>query len=173
MKVTNLKRLVVEDFESDDQEMITKVAFSYNPLIEQITQAFNGNIDFDNLNQEVLTFEVELDATGKPKADIELRSSLRGKPRGTVVIRAENLTLDGTFPTAVPFITFSIADKNIELGVPPTTGVVPMTTVVAPPPPERSRPSRIRGLNWKLITLSFQPKEGSPEFHQYKQQSKP
>jgi len=125
MKVTNLKRLVMEDFESEDQELINKVAFSYNPLIEQITQAFNNNIDFDNLNQQVITFDVELDAAGIPKAVTELRNKLRGKPQGILVMRAENLALNNLYPTATPFITFSLRDNNILIkhvaGIPADT----------------------------------------------------
>lgn len=115
MKVGNLKRMVVEDFDKDDQPVAEKIAFVYNPMAEQVSQAFNKNIDFDNLNQEVITFDVELTDAGTPKAKLELKNNLRTKPRGLIVIRAENLTLDGTFPTATPFITFGYTGTNLDI----------------------------------------------------------
>ena len=47
--VTNLKRLVKEDFAAEDQALVDRLSFSINPLIEQLSNAFNKNIDFQNM----------------------------------------------------------------------------------------------------------------------------
>lgn len=123
MKVNNLKRISIEDFEQEDQDLVNKLAFAINPLFDLITSALAKNLDFDNLNQETITFDVEVDSAGKPKAKLELRNNLKTKPKGLHVIRAENLQLDGTFPTAAPFVTISFVNNNLSVehvaGIPP------------------------------------------------------
>lgn len=124
MRINNFKRIIKEDYSEEDQELIDKLAFSINPLMEQLSNVFNKGIDFENLNQQVVTFEVEL-SSGKPKAATQLSVSLRTKPIGLVVIRAENLSLNGTFPTAAPFITYGISNNNLVVnhvaGIPDNT----------------------------------------------------
>jgi len=56
-KVNNIKRLVAEDFDQDYQDLVRQIAYTTNPFFEQITQAFNKSIDFENLNQDLVTIE--------------------------------------------------------------------------------------------------------------------
>jgi hypothetical protein len=92
MKLNNFKRLIVEEFPQETQPTVEKLSFALNPFLEQVVNAFNKNIDFDNLNQEVIEFTVTVDANGRPTTQTELRSSLRTKVRGYIVIRAKILT---------------------------------------------------------------------------------
>lgn len=112
--VTNLKRLVIEDFDKDDQPVAQKIAFSYNPLMEQLTAAFNKGIDFDNLNQQLSSVIINVDGTGAPVIPVQLKYDLKTKIKGTQVISVENLT-DNTFPTAQPFISYSINSNLITI----------------------------------------------------------
>lgn len=113
-KVTNIKRLVKEDFEADDQELVDKLAFSLNPFLEQVSAAFNKGIDDDNLNQQSMFIETELNANGVPKVPLQIKVDLKVKVKGTRVILAQNLT-DGTFPTGTPFITFTINNNLLTV----------------------------------------------------------
>lgn len=115
MKLSNFTRINQEDYPSESQPTIEVLAGSLNPFLERVSEAFNKNIDFDNMNQEVTTFEVELRATGIPKAATELRCNLRTKPRGFQTIRVENVSLNGQFPVATPFVTFGIKDNNLVI----------------------------------------------------------
>ncbi len=115
MKITDIRRISKEDYSEEEQPLIEKLATSLNPLLDKLATVFNKNIDFDNLNQEVITFEVEVGSTGKPKAVTELKTSLRTRCRGLTVIRAENLVLDGTTPTATPFVTFGLNGSAIVI----------------------------------------------------------
>lgn len=121
-KVTNIKRLVKEDFEADDQELVDKLAFSLNPFLEQVSAAFNKGIDDDNLNQQSMFIEAELNANGVPKSPLQIKVDLKVRVKGTQVILAQNLT-DGTFPTGTPFITFTINNNLLTVqhiaGLPP------------------------------------------------------
>ena len=115
MKLTNIKRIRTEDFDKDDYALINKLAFALNPLLEQITSAFNKGIDFDNLNQEVVSITVEVNASGVPKTLLQLNSHLKGKTQGLTCINASNLENDGTFPTGTPFITFTQSGSLITI----------------------------------------------------------
>lgn len=115
MRLNNIKRIIKEDFAQEDRVLIEKLAFALNPFLEQISMIFNKNIDFDNLNQEIINVTIELDANGVPKTTTQIRSTLKTKIRGIQVINAANLENDGTFPTAGPFITYSINGNLITI----------------------------------------------------------
>lgn len=114
MKLNNLKRIVAEDFPAEQQELVSKLAFSLNPILEQLSNAFNKNIDFENLNQEKLSFEVTVDSNGLPTVGTELKYSLRNRPTGMQVVRAESLS-GSVYPTGTPFITYDFSNNNIRV----------------------------------------------------------
>jgi hypothetical protein len=111
--VNNLKRIVVEDFSKDDQSVAQKLAFVYNPMTEQLVAAFNKGIDFSNLNQQYITFTITT-ASGVPATKTELKYDLKTRLKGCQVIAASNLT-DNTYPTATPFISYSVANSQITI----------------------------------------------------------
>lgn len=114
MKITNLKRLIIEDFDKDDQNLVSKIAFSLNPLMEQLTTAFNKGIDFDNLNQQYSSFTVAVDSLGNTQVPVQIKYDLKTKLKGVQVISAENLT-DTTYPTGSPFISYQINANLITI----------------------------------------------------------
>ena len=113
MRVTNYKRIAKEDFEPEMQDTIEKLASSINSFADQVIQAFNGNIGFDNLTQEVVQFNVETDATGKLKTQTEVKSNLR-RVQGYTVIRVE-VQGAGGMPTAVPLISFTQTETSVRI----------------------------------------------------------
>lgn len=115
MKLNNIKRLVKEDFSKDDRELIDKLSFALNPFLEQIGTIFNKNVDFDNLNQEIVNIPVEVDSLGVPKTQTVVKTTLKTKIKGAYIIRADNLENDGTFPSGAPFITYSFSGNIITV----------------------------------------------------------
>lgn len=113
-KVTNLKRLVIEDFDKDDQRVVEKIAFSYNPLMEQLTSAFNKGIEFDNLNQQYIQITITVDAFGTPTILLQIKYELKTKLKGMQVISHQNLT-DDTFPTSQPYISYTANGNLINI----------------------------------------------------------
>ena len=113
-KVNNIKRIVAEDFEQEDQELVKQLGFSLNPMLEQLTSAFNKGIDFDNLNQEVSIFETTVNASGVPLSELSLKVSLRTKLKGTSIISVQNLT-DGTLLAGAPFINYELVANGIKI----------------------------------------------------------
>lgn len=113
-RVTNLKRIVKEDFSPDDQELVEKLGFSINPLTEQLTAAFSNGIDFENLNQQFSIITVKVDGAGMVTTSGELKYQLKTRIKGVQCIRAENLT-DTTPLTGAPFVTFTMKNDLIKL----------------------------------------------------------
>lgn len=116
-KVSNIKRLVKEDFEKEDQPLVDRLAFALNPFLEQVSAAFSKGIDDDNLNQQSIFVEVEVNAQGVPKAPLQIKidtSILKTRLKGHDIIFAQNLT-DGTFPTGRPFLTYNVVNGLINV----------------------------------------------------------
>lgn len=106
MKIPIFKRLAVEDFPQEFRSLVDKIAFSYNSSMEQLNTALSGNIDFDNLNQAVVTFKVSVNGSGVPLEKIQLSSPLKSSVKGITCINVENLT-DTSLLLGSPFVSFT------------------------------------------------------------------
>jgi hypothetical protein len=112
--VTNLKRLKAEDFDEDNQTLVSQLALNLNPFLEQVAAAFNKNIDFSNLNQEVLTLQTKVTAAGIPVDKLEVKSSIKSKIKGIQVISVTNNTDDVTLSGA-PFVTYALTTVGFNI----------------------------------------------------------
>jgi hypothetical protein len=108
--INNFKRLNMADFDADSQELVQKLAISLNPMMDDLENVFNNNIDFSNLSQQYSTFTTSVDSAGKPTRGTELSFNINKSLKGMVCIRAENLT-DSVAPTGQPFISFTLKDQ--------------------------------------------------------------
>jgi hypothetical protein len=122
VQLSTIKQIIVEDFPSDSREVVEKLASSLNPFFDQIGQILNKNVSIDNLSQEIKTFTVEVDATGKPKTTTSIKYSLKSTPQGIVCIRAI-AAQSGIYPTSSPFISFDIDSTTNTLTIKNITGL--------------------------------------------------
>lgn len=106
MKLRPLTRIVVEDFKQENQELVNKLAAALNPFLEQMNQILTKNVDFENLNQQIVTFTTTVNASGKPSGFDTISHSLKTKPQGIIVVSASNQT-DSTYPTSTPFVSYT------------------------------------------------------------------
>ena len=106
MKVTNIKRLNKEDFDKEYHSLIDRIAFSINPFMEQVVNAFNKNVDFDNLNQHFMYLEIQVDASGVPTMNSEIKNPLKNRIKGIMCVSVDNLT-DTTLLTGAPAVLFT------------------------------------------------------------------
>jgi len=114
MKVTNIKRLNKDDFAKEDQALVDRLSFALTPFMEQVVNAFNKNIDFDNLNQEIIYLETQVDNNGVPVINSEVRNPLRTRIKGIYCVSAENLT-DNTLLTGAPFVVYRLDSGMINI----------------------------------------------------------
>jgi hypothetical protein len=103
-KIDNVKRISPEEVGEESREAVEAVAQYYNYFAEQVTNALNGNLDFDNLKRSLLNIEVTLTTTNQPVTVTKFAGNVG--LRGINVIRADNLTNAAVFPSSAPFITF-------------------------------------------------------------------
>lgn len=133
-RIPDLKRIVKEDFPSEYQDLIDRIAFPLNSHMEQVRNLFNGNIDFENLSQELITLKVQTDSTSKPLSQLSFKSSLSNKLKGIIVISANITSSVLSYPQQAPFISFSqnlniITINNISGLAPETTYELLLLTI--------------------------------------------
>jgi len=114
MKLSNIKRIVKEDFADDDQAVAEKMGYVINAVFDQLAQGFNKGIDFDNLNQEILSITTEVDINGIPKSKTSVKVSLKTSIKGLICIRAlaKNPAI---YASSTPFLSYEINSTESTL----------------------------------------------------------
>lgn len=109
MRVPELRRLKKEDFDSQYQELVDKLAFPLNLFMEQTQSALNKGIDFQNLNREVVEVDLISTALNAPLITTKINTRLKTKIAGCHCINAQNVDLNDPSAevTGTPFITFT------------------------------------------------------------------
>lgn len=110
-RLTNVKRIITEDFEEEYQDLISKLGFVLNQFMSDTVGIVNGNIDFDNLNQNLVEFEVSVNNAGLPQKVSSFNVG-RLNPRGLNVIRVQNLTNSRSYPSSQPLISYTPVGNN-------------------------------------------------------------
>ena len=113
-KIDNVRRIIKEDFAKEYHQLIDRLAYVVNTFMEQVQQQVNGNLDFTNLNQDIVKVRLTLDNTGLPKNNQKIRTDLIN-PQGLIVVKARNLTDSTIFPTTAPFISFTSTGTVINV----------------------------------------------------------
>lgn len=114
-RIPDFRRIDKADFDKDIQDSIDKLAFPLNSFMEQTRTALQGNLDFTNINQQIISLTVTVDATGIPTQKTQYRSTLKSKVAGNICIAAFNVTNPTHFPTTAPFISFNINENIITI----------------------------------------------------------
>lgn len=115
-KITQPGRLRTEDFNSDQQPIIQKLAPIINKFQDEVTAILNnGKLDFDNLNQQKQEFEVITDATGKMQSPVSIKLTLKTKPYGIHILRILNINNPGTLPDYLPLVNFTFNDTTLTI----------------------------------------------------------
>lgn len=123
-RIPDLRQIKKEDFDQKDQGLVDRLAFPINNFMQQVISVFKNGIDFNNLNQQVITFTTSVDSTGAPISPVQFKNGLSSKVLGMICINAANQSSTIRFPLAAPFITFTtngtlLTITNISgLGIP-------------------------------------------------------
>lgn len=110
-RLTNVQRIIIEDFQEEDRETVSKLANILNYFMTQVTDTVNGRLDYENINKQAVTVDVTVDASGKPIQTTNF-SAQQGL-LGASVIRAQNLTNSAVFPTGQPFVSFTPVQSGL------------------------------------------------------------
>lgn len=115
MKISGFKRLVKEDFNTEDQPLIEKLASVFNLFQEQLYYAFNNNISLtDNILAQTITLRTKVNSSGVPLINGQLKYTLKTRPKGAMVINVTNIT-DNSLLIGAPFILFNLKGDIITI----------------------------------------------------------
>lgn len=114
-RLIDVKRITVEEFAAEDRPLIEKIAFPINSFFEQVRNALNKNIDFNNLNQEIIKLDVIVESNGVPNTLTRFKSNLKTGVQGLICIAAINRSNASTRPTGAPFITFAQNENLVTI----------------------------------------------------------
>lgn len=85
-----------------------------NHFMENVYNIMDKNVDFFNLNQEVIDITVTVDASGVPTSNAKFATSDIRSPSGVLVIRAINKTNSSNYPISAPFISYTPIGSNLQ-----------------------------------------------------------
>lgn len=111
-KISPNRRISAEDYEGENQQLIESLAYNLNPFMQEVTDAINGNLDFENLAANRLQAVISVDAKGKPLSGDQVNTGVTN-PSGFQVISAVNQTNPAVYPSGQPFISFSPQGNGI------------------------------------------------------------
>lgn len=115
-KIQNFKRLIAEDFKDENRELISKVAYSLNPFMDDLQGALNKNLTIaDNLDINQKTIDIKVDGSGTVIGSNKLKTDLNRQCEGLTVIQVTNITNPTSYPTGTPFISFTETNGVISI----------------------------------------------------------
>ncbi len=123
-KLSDIRRIIPEDYSKEAQEVIEGVAGSYNEFADEIYQVVNGQLDFENLARSKVSLDISFDSTGKPIGNASINSRLSFVSM-IHVGKIQNLTNSSKI-TQVPYIDWSFLGNGtvkINYGVGFTAGI--------------------------------------------------
>lgn len=103
MQLSNVKRIIVEDFKQEDREVVAKLATILNSFMDEVIQLSRKNIDYDNLNRNVITFDVAVDANGMPIGVNQINTNLRTY-RGKNILDVQSLKVGSPNVISTPYL---------------------------------------------------------------------
>jgi len=117
MKLPSYKRIITQDYNPDDQELIEQLGGNINDSFNLLYSALNKRLTFgDNLSSTIRDVEIIVDSNGKPINDVSFRLDVLNTPViGCFCIRALNLTNSNVYPTGSPWISFIQNENQIRV----------------------------------------------------------
>lgn len=116
MKIPAFKRIIVEDFDSKYQDLVSKLAYSINSFTDTITIALNSNLSInDNFTQIQKKVTVTVNSSGTVTSGGTIVTGLTGLCGGAQVILAVNNNNASLPPTSAPFLTFTNGNGTIVI----------------------------------------------------------
>ena len=119
-KINDIRRLIAEDFDKKDRKLIEKIGYIENSFKDDVAREFNGNVDWDNLSADTVTFDMSFVCSAcllVPVGNRFIRTTVF-RPSGIDVVNVTNKTdpaSTGYFTTAPYLITKPLSGEIIEI----------------------------------------------------------
>ena len=106
MKINNVTDIRPDDFPEDDRDTVGQLAEIINPFMQQVQEAMDERIDFDNRVERLLQIDMTVSSTGVPVLNNKI-STGKSRVNGFTIINAYNLDKPNIHPTGQPFIVYN------------------------------------------------------------------
>ncbi len=111
-KLSDIRRIVPEDYEEEFQESAELIAGSYNEFADEVYQLVNGGLDFDNLARASISIDITFDASGNPVGNASISCKLAYVSM-VHIGKIQNLTNKSARITQVPYIDWTYSGGGI------------------------------------------------------------
>ena len=109
--IDTVKRIIADEFKAEDREVAERIGNIYNYFAEQVTNVLNGNVDYENLKQNIMQLTVSVNSAGNHVKKTQFSANIG--LRGTSVVNALNLVNSANYLNGQPFITWSTNGAGI------------------------------------------------------------
>ncbi len=109
MKLASYRRIITQDYQEEDQELVEQIGSTINDSFNSVYSALNKRITLtENIAATVRELIVTLDSDGIPTSLIRFTTDVLNTPVVQVLCgRARNITNPTTYPSSAPFISFT------------------------------------------------------------------
>jgi hypothetical protein len=111
-KLSDIRRIIPEDFDAEQQELVEGIAGSYNEFADEVYGVINGQLDFENLARAKVSLEITFDATGKPINSSSISVNLASVSM-IHIGKVQNVTNASARLTQLPYIDWSFQGGGI------------------------------------------------------------
>lgn len=110
-----MQRINKEDYPEDIRPSMERLAGSLNQFMEETIELFTKNIDFVNLNRQLVSIDLQIDSTGLLVNPPSIKIGVKGRVEGINCIKADNLLNPTIYPTSCPFVNYTITNGFIKI----------------------------------------------------------
>lgn len=109
MKLPSFRRIITQDFQQEDRQLVEQIGSNINDGFQVLYQALTKRLTFaDNIASTVRTVDVRVDSNGNPTQSTSFKLDVPNTPvLGVLVLSVQNLTNSAVYPTGMPFISFT------------------------------------------------------------------
>lgn len=111
MQLSNVRRIVIEDFAKEDRPAVEKLATILNPFMEEVVTLSEGNVSYDNLNRSKVSADITVDASGNAVGLTQINTQLQSYS-GNVIIQVQNLS-GGANVVSAPYLDCTYQGNGI------------------------------------------------------------
>jgi hypothetical protein len=111
-KLSDIRRIIPEDFAKEDRDAAEKIAGSYNEFADEVYQLINGNLDFSNLARNKVTVDVTFKTDGTPNVPTNIGTTLSSVSM-IHIGNVQNMTNSSERLTSTPFISWTFIGSGI------------------------------------------------------------
>lgn len=111
MQISNVRRIIVEDYPEESRETVGKIASVLNPFMDEVVELTRKKINFDNLARSLVAIDITVDADGTPKGVTQINTGL-STYSGKTILNVQSL-VGGANVVSAPYLDCTYQGNGI------------------------------------------------------------